>query len=76
MTTADPAFFSEDPHPSRAGDEREDAAGRGAGGPASKRIVVGYGFWLFLLSDFVLFSCFFATYARRATRRRAVPGSI
>jgi cytochrome o ubiquinol oxidase subunit 3 len=32
-------------------------------GPASKRIVVGYGFWIFLLSDIVMFSAFFATYA-------------
>ena len=40
-----------------------EAPGRGAGGPASKRVYVGYGFWIFLLSDFVLFSCFFATYA-------------
>ena len=32
-------------------------------GPASKRIVVGYGFWIFLLSDFVMFSALFATYA-------------
>ena len=39
------------------------ARGHGAGGPASKRIVVGYGFWIFLLSDFVMFSCFFAAYA-------------
>ena len=30
---------------------------------ASKRIVVGYGFWLFLISDIILFSAFFATYA-------------
>jgi len=34
-----------------------------AGGQASKRIVVGYGFWIFLLSDIVMFSAFFATYA-------------
>jgi cytochrome o ubiquinol oxidase subunit 3 len=34
-----------------------------AGGGASKRIVVGYGFWIFLLSDIVMFSAFFATYA-------------
>jgi cytochrome o ubiquinol oxidase subunit III len=33
------------------------------GGPAPKRIVVGYGFWIFLLSDIVMFSAFFATYA-------------
>ena len=33
------------------------------GGSASKRIVVGYGFWIFLLSDIIMFSAFFATYA-------------
>lgn len=32
-------------------------------GPAPKRIVVSYGFWIFLLSDFILFACFFAAYA-------------
>jgi cytochrome o ubiquinol oxidase subunit 3 len=32
-------------------------------GPASKRIVTGYGFWIFLLSDIIMFSCFFAAYA-------------
>jgi cytochrome o ubiquinol oxidase subunit 3 len=32
-------------------------------GPASKRIIVGYGFWIFLLSDIVMFSCFFAAFA-------------
>jgi cytochrome o ubiquinol oxidase subunit 3 len=32
-------------------------------GPAPKRIITGYGFWIFLLSDMVMFSCFFATYA-------------
>jgi cytochrome o ubiquinol oxidase subunit 3 len=37
--------------------------GRPHEGPASKRIVTAYGFWLFLLSDIVIFSCFFATYA-------------
>ncbi len=26
----------------------------------SKRIVTGYGFWIFLLSDIVMFSAFFA----------------
>lgn len=38
-------------------------AGHGETGPASKRIIVGYGFWIFLLSDIVMFSCFFAVYA-------------
>ena len=32
-------------------------------GPASKRIVVAYGFWIFLLSDFVMFAALFASYA-------------
>jgi cytochrome o ubiquinol oxidase subunit 3 len=32
-------------------------------GPAEKRIVVGYGFWIFLLSDIVMFSALFAAYA-------------
>jgi cytochrome o ubiquinol oxidase subunit III len=34
-----------------------------AAGPAPVRIVVGYGFWIFLLSDIILFSALFATYA-------------
>ena len=41
----------------------ELARGRGGGGPAPTRIVVAYGFWIFLLSDFVLFSGLFAAYA-------------
>jgi cytochrome o ubiquinol oxidase subunit 3 len=32
-------------------------------GPAPKRVVVGFGFWIFLLSDIVMFSAFFASYA-------------
>jgi cytochrome o ubiquinol oxidase subunit 3 len=32
-------------------------------GPASKRIVTGYGFWIFILSDIVMFSALFASYA-------------
>ena len=42
--------------------ERE-ATGHGEGGPASKRVIVAYGFWIFLLSDIVMFSCFFAAHA-------------
>jgi cytochrome o ubiquinol oxidase subunit III len=37
--------------------------GLGNRGPESKSIVVPYGFWLFVLSDRVLFSALFATYA-------------
>jgi cytochrome o ubiquinol oxidase subunit III len=32
-------------------------------GPATRRIVVGYGFWIFLLSDIVMFATIFAAYA-------------
>ena len=39
------------------------ATGHGEGGPASKRVIVGYGFWIFLISDLVMFSCFFAAHA-------------
>lgn len=41
----------------------EFARGRGGGGPASTRIVVAYGFWIFILSDMVMFSALFAAYA-------------
>lgn len=40
-----------------------DATGHGEGGPASKRVIVGYGFWIFILSDIVMFSCLFAAHA-------------
>jgi cytochrome o ubiquinol oxidase subunit 3 len=39
------------------------ATGHGEGGPSSKRVVVGYGFWIFLLSDIVMFAAFFAAHA-------------
>jgi cytochrome o ubiquinol oxidase subunit 3 len=32
-------------------------------GPAPTAVVVGYGFWLFLLSDILIFAALFATYA-------------
>ncbi len=43
-------------------------------GPAPKRIVTGYGFWIFLLSDIVMFSCFFASYAVLAKQTAGGPG--
>jgi cytochrome o ubiquinol oxidase subunit 3 len=63
MTVADRVALTEDPN--RLGGLREafaEARGHGAGGPAQKRVIAGYGFWIFLLSDFVLFSCFFAAF--------------
>jgi cytochrome o ubiquinol oxidase subunit 3 len=59
--------IQEDPH--RLGHRAHEGAapvlgaGHGTTGPASKRIIVGYGFWIFLLSDIVIFSCFFAAFA-------------
>jgi cytochrome o ubiquinol oxidase subunit 1 len=42
-------------------------------GPASKRIIVGYGFWIFLLSDFIMFSGFYAAYAVLSHRTAGGP---
>jgi cytochrome o ubiquinol oxidase subunit 3 len=58
MSVADVAALPHDPYQlRRAASELEEA------GPASRRIIAGYGFWLFLLSDIVMFSAFFAAYA-------------
>src|SRR5271166_3271733 len=45
------------------GDGHDYATGHGEGGPASARVITGYGFWIFLLSDIIMFSCFFAAFA-------------
>ena len=78
MSTAHPADRPHDPqrlghnshtHGRDAGERSQsphghsEATGHGQGGPSSKRIIVGYGFWIFLLSDIVMFSAFFAAYA-------------
>jgi cytochrome o ubiquinol oxidase subunit 3 len=42
---------------------KDALASAGEAGPAPKRIVVAYGFWIFLLSDIVMFSALFAAYA-------------
>jgi cytochrome o ubiquinol oxidase subunit 3 len=49
--------------------------GLGHRGPESKSIVVPYGFWLFVLSDIVLFSALFATYASLAHATDGGPAS-
>jgi cytochrome o ubiquinol oxidase subunit 3 len=51
----------------------EIARGRGGGGPAPTRVVVAYGFWIFLLSDFILFSGLFAAYAVLADQTAGGP---
>ncbi len=49
-------------------------------GPSPRKVIVGYGFWLFLLSDIILFSALFAAYAVLSaappTARRAPGCSI
>ncbi len=47
----------------RNGRQRQPGTEHAARGLASKRVIVGYGFWIFLLSDIVMFAAFFATYA-------------
>ena len=45
-------------------DVKQDAlAPASEAGPAPKRVVAGFGFWVFLLSDIVMFSALFAAYA-------------
>jgi cytochrome o ubiquinol oxidase subunit 3 len=51
------------------------ATGQGEGGPAARRVIVGYGFWIFLLSDFVMFSAFFAAYAVLRGETAGGPGA-
>ena len=41
----------------------EESRDHSKDGPAPVRIVVAYGFWLFLLSDIIMFSALFASYA-------------
>jgi cytochrome o ubiquinol oxidase subunit 3 len=43
--------------------EHQASAPTSEAGPAPKRIVVAYGFWIFLLSDIVMFAALFAAYA-------------
>ena len=43
-------------------------------GPSPGKVIVGYGFWLFLLSDIIVFSAFFAAYAVLAGRTAGGPG--
>jgi cytochrome o ubiquinol oxidase subunit 3 len=56
--------------------DRSEDTGLGHRGPESKSIVVPYGFWLFVLSDMVLFSALFATYATLAHATDGGPTSM
>ncbi len=47
----------------RTGSERHPGSEHAGKSLPSKRIITGYGFWIFLLSDILMFAAFFATYA-------------
>lgn len=57
------SMAGDDPHHLGAAPDRDGAETHGDRSQTSKRIVVGYGFWIFLLGDIVMFAAFFATYA-------------
>jgi cytochrome o ubiquinol oxidase subunit III len=50
--------------------------GRGGGGPAPKRTVVAYGFWIFILSDMVMFAGLFAAFAVLAGNAAGGPTGV
>ena len=56
-------------------DMRPDVAASEAG-PAPKRVVVAYGFWIFLLSDIVMFATLFAAYAVLARATNGGPSGV
>ena len=72
MAAAAPAL------PGASGKPRDDRHGAAltehADHDVAKRIVVGYGFWIFLISDIIMFSAFFATYAVQTDATAGGPG--
>ncbi|GGB21848.1 cytochrome o ubiquinol oxidase [Sphingomonas metalli] len=70
---SDPYALGRDKEGEGGGHGHGQATGRGEGGPASKRIVVGYGFWIYLLSDIIMFSAFFAAYSVLAKQTAGGP---
>jgi cytochrome o ubiquinol oxidase subunit 3 len=45
-------------------------------GPSTRKVIVGYGFWLFLLSDIIIFSALFAAYAVLSGRTADGPTGV
>jgi cytochrome o ubiquinol oxidase subunit 3 len=45
-------------------------------GPSPRKVIVGYGFWLFLLSDIIIFSALFAAYAVLSGRTAEGPTGV
>ena len=63
------AASAHDPHQLHGGGEDEQG-----GGIAPRRILDSYGFWLFLVSDIIMFSGFFAAYAVLSGNTAGGPG--
>lgn len=57
-----------------SGDDRQENTEHAEKSAASLRIVVGYGFWIFLLSDIIMFAAFFATFAVLSGQTAGGPG--
>jgi len=70
---ADPRHTPNDPHKLGRHKQPDEAADSSNDGPEPRRIVVAYGFWIFLLSDIVMFSAFFAAYAVLAQQTAGGP---
>ena len=71
---AEAAMMPADPH--KLGHHAADTAAPASGGPADKHIIASYGFWIFLLSDIILFSALFATYAVLANATAGGPTGL
>jgi cytochrome o ubiquinol oxidase subunit 3 len=63
-------------NPTASGDLAREEIPLSKRGPASTRIVVGFGFWLFLLSDIVIFATLFAAYAVLSGQTAGGPAGI
>ncbi|TPJ14389.1 cytochrome (ubi)quinol oxidase subunit III [Mesorhizobium sp. B2-7-3] len=62
-TRRDPYMVGRSSEQGEGRSRHQGATGHGEGGPASKFVTVTYGFWIFLLSDIIMFSAIFASYA-------------
>ena len=61
-----PAAYASDPHHVQLDQAHS--------GPASKRVITGYRFWIFILGEMVMFSAVFATYAVLLGQTAGGPG--
>jgi len=64
-----------DPHQLGHDSATRDIAPSSEAGPVDKHVVTAFGFWVFLLSDIVMFSALFATYAVLSKATAGGPGA-